>query len=464
MKNVLPATYIAFSRRQTRTTCYWTFTPGTEEPKPEAVGEFRELLADAVRLRTRSDVPLGACLSGGLDSSTLVSLVDLPGQVLHCFSTHYDEPAYDESRYAALVAKRRGLEVHWVRPHPRDMIETMRKIVWHHDAPTPVRGRFAEWFVMREAARHVKVVLTGHGSDELLAGYVRDIFPYLIDRARGERMVGADLIREAVQLARVGGSLHWFALTAMWGYLRDPRRRGARPYASNLNNMLWHGFRSHGLPESLHGDDAISTAFSLESRAPFLDHRIVELCFSLPFHDKVADGWTKSLLRRSMTDVLPEEILARRHKLGFQAPVGSWLRLDDNWRAVRELLLDRRSRQRGGPRRSTTRARARRIPPRALPIRPDAYEPGLALDHGGALVPGVPRWRWAHREDRGTTGWTLPAGPRGRSVRNWTRTSASSGSCARSRSRSLEALVLRSHPGLGMARSRNCRGACWTIW
>lgn len=347
VKNVLPATYVAFSRHQTRTTCYWTFTPGEEEPKPEAVGEFRELLTDAVRLRTRSDVPLGACLSGGLDSSTVVSLVDLPGQVLHCFSTHYDEPAYDESRYAALVAKRRGLEVDWVRPHPRDMIETMRKIVWHHDAPTPVRGRFAEWFVMREAARHVKVVLTGHGSDELLAGYVRDIFPYLIDRARGETMVGPDLIREAVQLARVGGSLHWFALTAMWSYLRDPRRRGARPYASNLNNMLWHGFRSHGLPESLHGDDAISMAFSLESRAPFLDHRIVELCFSLPFHDKVADGWTKSLLRRSMTDVLPEEILARRRKLGFQAPVGSWLRLDDNWRAVRELLLDRRSRQRG---------------------------------------------------------------------------------------------------------------------
>jgi asparagine synthase (glutamine-hydrolysing) len=347
VKNVLPATYLIFSRDQTRTAGYWTFTPGVEEPKPEAVDEFRELLADAVRVRTRSDVPVGACLSGGLDSSTVVSLVDVPGQVLHCFSTHYDEPDYDESRYAALVAKRRRLKVHWVRPHPRGMVETMRKIVWHHDAPTPVRGRFAEWFVMREAARHVKVVLAGHGSDELLAGYARDVLPYLIDRVRREMRVRPDLIREAVRLGRVGSSLHWFALTAMSGYLRDPRRRGARSYASTLNNLLWHGFRSHGLPESLHGDDALSMAFSLESRAPFLDHRIVELCFSLPFHDKIADGWTKALLRRSMTDVLPEEILARRRKLGFQAPVASWLCLDDNWLAVRELLLDRRSGQRG---------------------------------------------------------------------------------------------------------------------
>ena len=82
-------------------------------------------------------------------------------------------------------------------------------------------------------------------------------------------------------------------------------------------------------------------AFSVESRTPFLDHRLVELCFSLPYTDKIADGWTKSILRRALADTVPAEILARRRKIGFSAPLTPWLRLDENWRDVRELLLDR---------------------------------------------------------------------------------------------------------------------------
>ena len=348
VKNVCPATFIVFSREQARSATYWMFEPGVEAPRPAAEVELRELLADAVRLRTRSDVPLGACLSGGLDSSTIVSLLDTSqGNALHCFSTRYNEPAYDESHYAALVAKRRRLVLHWVRPDPRDMLETMRKIVWHHDAPTPVRGRFAEWFVMREAARHVKVVLAGHGSDELLAGYGRDVIPYLIDRVCRGGGVRPNLIREVTELGRVGSSLHWFVLTAVGNYLRDPRTRGANPYTSTLNNVLWDGLRHNGLPESLHSDDALSMAFSVESRAPFLDHRVVELCFSLPFYEKISDGWTKSLLRRSLAGVVPGEVLTRRRKLGFVAPVAPWLRLERNWQGVCELLLDPRSLQRG---------------------------------------------------------------------------------------------------------------------
>jgi asparagine synthetase B (glutamine-hydrolysing) len=83
-----------------------------------------------------------------------------------------------------MVARAHGLVVHWVRPDHRDMLETMRRIVWHHDAPTPMRGRFAQWFVMREAGRHVKVVLEGQGGNELLAGCPRDVVPYLVDRLR----------------------------------------------------------------------------------------------------------------------------------------------------------------------------------------------------------------------------------------------------------------------------------------
>src|SRR5205823_5494765 len=120
-----------------------------------------------------------------------------------------------------------------------------------------------------------------------------------------------------------------------------------QPYRSRVNNLLWHELRREGLPEVLHAEDALSMAFSVESRTPFLDHRLVELCFSLPFTDKIAGGWTKSILRRALRDDVPPEILARRRKLGFSSPVATWLRQEENGRAVRELLLDHSALGRG---------------------------------------------------------------------------------------------------------------------
>ncbi|HEY8777862.1 MAG TPA: asparagine synthase-related protein, partial [Gaiellaceae bacterium] len=121
----------------------------------------------------------------------------------------------------------------------------------------------------------------------------------------------------------------------------------AHPYHSRLNNELWDELTTNGLPEVLHAEDALSMAFSVESRTPFLDHRLVELCFSLPYTDKIAGGWTKSILRRALADAVPPEILARRRKIGYSSPVTQWLRLDENWRDVRELLLDRACLERG---------------------------------------------------------------------------------------------------------------------
>jgi asparagine synthase (glutamine-hydrolysing) len=179
---------------------------------------------------------------------------------------------------------------------------------------------------------------------------VQDVIFYLVDRIRlGSRGAGFwwETVRQALALAGVGGPLRWFLLAGPRGYVRDPRSQGPRPYRSLLNNVLWSGLRAHGLPEILHTEDALSMAFSIESRTPFLDHRLVELCFSLPFDEKVADGWTKSLLRRSMAGVVPPEILSRRAKFGLGAPVGDWLALEGNWQAVRELLLDPEARRRG---------------------------------------------------------------------------------------------------------------------
>jgi asparagine synthase (glutamine-hydrolysing) len=294
-------------------------------------------------------VPVGACLSGGLDSSAIVGLLARPPAPMHCFSLLYDEPSFDESRYAALAARGKNCVMHWVRPDPRGLVETMRRITWHRDGPSRMRG-CGQWFVMSEAGRHVKVVLDGQGGDELLAGYARYAFPYLIDRFRHgtPRTRGPlGLLGEVAELGQLESPRPWFMLNSPVRYLRDSKAEFERPYTSVVNNMLWHELRSNGLPEVLHDEDALSMAFSIESRTPFLDHRLVEFCFSLPFHEKISDGWTKSLLRRSLADVVPPEILARRRKLGFSAPVASWLSADDNREGVRELLLDDRCRQRG---------------------------------------------------------------------------------------------------------------------
>lgn len=366
-----------------RSTSYWNFSPGTINTQNDQHEEqFRDLLKDAVRLRMRSDVPVGAALSGGLDSSAVVRLAVSSGVTLDCFSLRYPGKPYDESAYAAAVADTANYRMHWIEPDPGDIIALTRDIVWHHDAPVPIRARLPQWAVMREASRHVKVILEGHGSDELLAGYPHFDLPFFLDRLRTLRWRSpASLFafrRELARLAELRGGRQGF-ITAMcakrikrhlparpWTQFEsrqfssqfgrlDPLRHRApwaspdvpRPFASHLNNALWLEFRYGGMPEALHAADAASMAFSIESRAPFLDHRLVEFCFSLPFDEKIRDGWTKSILRRALVDDLPQSVLQRTRKLGFPAPFGDWLSSDASYTGIRDVLLSQASLSRG---------------------------------------------------------------------------------------------------------------------
>lgn len=384
VRSVLAGETLTFEDGRRRPVKYWSFTPGREEPRRDAADLFRHLLEDSVRLRMRSDVSVGACVSGGLDSTSVVRLASPhAGGPMHCFCLAYDDPRFDESAYSRLAADDPArFLVHWVRPGSDRMMDTIERIVWHHDAPTPIRGRYPHWFVMREAGRHVKVVLDGQGSDEMLAGYVEFVMPWLLDRILPRQASAAQraravlqlpgALRELADLARVDVKPSTFPLRMLRPFLRraDRRRRrrsallhpdfreafppppGTRvghpwarrdvllPYGSRLNNALWQQLRTAGLPEVLHSEDALSMAFSIESRTPFLDHRLVELCFSLPFDEKIRDGWTKSLLRRAFPDVLPPAIRMRRRKLGFPAPVARWLGEPANLAALRDVLLD----------------------------------------------------------------------------------------------------------------------------
>ena len=386
IRNLPPGALAVVEPRSHRIETWWRFQPGTETPQAGVEERFRDLLDDAVRIRMRSDAPLGVLLSGGLDSSSVVRLAAPHAtHTLPCFSLAYDEnPRVDESGYARIAVE--GLErceTHWVRPTPEGFLDTARGIVRAHDAPTPLRGRFPHWFVMKETGRHVRVALAGEGSDELLAGYVEFALPYAADRWRLGGRNGAGrlaLVREMARLAQVDPKPSTWPIKVLMGELsrRTPvparstgrelvrldfrrgfpppppeRRPGGwrnpaapRPYASHLNNALWNSLRNGPLLELLHGGDALSMAFSVETRMPFLDHRIVELCFTLPFYEKIEDGWTKSLLRRAMRNVLPEPIRTRRRKLGFPAPMGHWM-TGSAWPGILEVLLDPRTRDRG---------------------------------------------------------------------------------------------------------------------
>lgn len=354
---------------------FWSFQPGRETPRSDSGDEFRDLLQDAVRIRLRSDVPVGVLLSGGLDSSAVARLSAAEvSRPLECISLRYDSPAIDESEYARAVADDPArYKVHWVTPSSEDLLRTMASIVWHHDAPTPMRGRYPQWHVLREASKHVTVILGGQGADELLGGYDRFLLPFMRDRLDPQFRQVRSRWRIAGEVIRLGGvsvgahrilPFHVKALLLGWlrrrlkpptSQQRMPASAGTpqvpfeRPYRSRLNNALWNEFCHSGLPEVLHAEDALSMAFSLESRLPFLDHRIVEFCFSLPFDEKISDGWTKHLLRRAMTGVLPEVVRLRRKKLGFPGNYAGWLGglgKDEGLTWVRELLLEQRSLER----------------------------------------------------------------------------------------------------------------------
>lgn len=374
VKSVLPGHFLRIETTRETSHQHWTFRPGTEISRPDAPEAFLDLLRNAVKLRLRSDVPFGVLLSGGLDSSTIARLAaNETRHPLCCISLQYPSSALDESGYSRLVADDPArYRHHWVTPPVDNLLETIAAIVWHHDAPTPMRGRYPKWYVMQAASRFVTVVLNGQGADELLGGYDRFVMPYLLDRLNvrlAHKQSRWSLIGELYRLGQVSSGIHRVLPPPLFAALARQIRRhvgkrgvslgtaatrasereppGGRPYCSRLNNALWGELRTAGLPEILHGEDALSMAFSLESRPPFLDHRVVEFCFSLAYDEKIAEGWTKLLLRRATSGILPEPIRLRRQKLGFPGDYAGWLGTGAGLDAVQDLLLDRTTLERG---------------------------------------------------------------------------------------------------------------------
>jgi asparagine synthase (glutamine-hydrolysing) len=371
---------------------YWEPThraPSTTGRSHRAlVTEFRERFTEAVRVRLMADVPLGVFLSGGIDSAAIAAemsaLVDEP---IRTFSVAFAEREANELAYARLVAERFGTAHHEVVVSPGEFFAALPRLVWHEDEPIAHPSSVALHFVSRLAAQHVKVVLTGEGSDELLAGYgryrstmynlalgrlyerltpraARTAMRALIDRLPRTGRLGRKLSRTALYLPADLTSLYFdnFAVfnRAQQQRLLRPSLRarviGASPYEVHqelfaqarstglLSALLYVDSRTY-LHELLMKQDQMSMAASIESRVPFLDHHLAEFVGSLPERLKLRGWTTKYILREAMRDTLPEEILSRR-KMGFPVPVGRWLRGPFRW-VLDEFVLGPRARQRG---------------------------------------------------------------------------------------------------------------------
>lgn len=325
----------------------------------EAAPRLREFLRDSVRLRLRADVPVGSCLSGGLDSSSIVCLIDErlrtqdnpPPQ--NTFSARAEDPELDETPWMEEVLKGRNLNPAFVMPKFEDLETSFSDLVRSHDEPFGSASIFIQNLVFglaREAG--VKVVLDGQGADEILAGYMTYRSCRVAGMLKRGQLLSAS--RELSAIRRQDGSCRSTLLEALDYLVPDcarfplralagknsmkpswldmeklgtkprnvPREQGVR--TTSVNALSRAQLTNTFIPRLLHWEDRNSMARSVEGRVPFLDHRVVEFCLGLVASLKTSQGVTKCVLREAMRGIIPDKVRERRDKIGFAASEREW--------------------------------------------------------------------------------------------------------------------------------------------
>ena len=365
-----PAHSLMLSYGKTVRRRYWQLpqSPLGAGPDAEDAARVHDQLSAAVESHLMADVPVGVSLSGGLDSSAVLAFATRHGrEPVRTFSAYYEEEArWDERRYIDAMNAACRAEAQMVLPRLEALIPSLPKMIWHLEEPPLMHGVYPRWHVMGLAGSHVKVVLGGQGGDEIFGGYGHHYIHYLRDclaernAARLACEAGAALLR---QPGRFGG---YFLKRARERVVASGKQEtlsrlqegGAGPLLldqptdqddppmfvpqqrqSRLHERLCYDLFYGSLPPLLKYDDKIGMAFSVECRVPFLDHRLVELAFSLSPMSKFNAGWSKHVLRRALADALPKEIVWREGKLGFPTPFEPWF-AGPLLAPAREIILD----------------------------------------------------------------------------------------------------------------------------
>jgi asparagine synthase (glutamine-hydrolysing) len=345
---------------------YWSLPENPVEPTIDPTTAFAELFEDAVRLRMRSDVPVGVSLSGGLDSTAIIcsvarlkreashSVAPMPPQAFSFLSSEFDERAYIDE-----TVKYAGADLHSVDGDATRLWETMDDVLWYHDEPLHSPTVLVGYSVFALAARHgVKVVLGGQGADETIGGYssyFADLWTTLLRRGRvGELWrdisahsvmhggaPGARLRKTCEKLLR-----EQFGRSALYRRAAAARRRDAlasrgwltgdlldaaptpvrERERGDLQSILRRATTRTPLPLYLRVEDRNSMAHSIEARLPFMDYRLVEFAFRLPASWRLRHGWNKYILREALRGRIPEVVRSRVDKMGFPTPTAQWLR------------------------------------------------------------------------------------------------------------------------------------------
>ncbi len=339
-----------------QTTCYWkpAFHPVPRE-KDQWVKRIQQALFDSVEKHMRSDVPVGSFLSGGIDSSIIVSIAKQVNPAIQTFSVGFDRTGYSEIDVAQETAEKLDVNNTSYLVTPEEYIEKLPKIIWHMDDPLADPSCVPLYFVAREARKQVKVVLSGEGADELFGGYniygepeslkifqsipgpaqqlLKKVAHVLPEGVKGksflergttplaERYIGNAKMFEGEELQQL---LQNYDSTLSYQDVTRPLFRDAASY-SLVNQMQYVDMYTWLRGDILLKADRMTMAHSLELRVPFLDKEVFRVASELPEEWKVTNGTTKYILREAVRGIVPDHVLQRK-KLGFPVPIRHWLR------------------------------------------------------------------------------------------------------------------------------------------
>ncbi|MBW2651733.1 MAG: asparagine synthase (glutamine-hydrolyzing) [Deltaproteobacteria bacterium] len=390
IKKLPPAHVLIYERGNIVLKRYWnlSYQKKLELPSLKDYGEkFRDVFQEAVRIRLRSDVPLGAFLSGGIDSSLVVAVMSgLMNQPVKTFSIGFEEESYDETKYARIIAEKYKTDHHEFVVKP-DAIDILPKLVWHYNEPFADSSAIPTYYVSKMTRDYVTVALNGDGGDESFAGYERYLADKLADYYRFvPNLLRERIIRKAIDLLPYSTNRRSFVRRLkrfVKGISEIPERRYVR-WICFFDNEMKNELYTSSFKELTKGIDSVdltvnwykkadaekfidktlfvdvmsylpedllvkvdiaSMANSLEARSPFLDHKVMEFAASLPADLKLRGIETKYLLKHTLSDIVPKEILHRK-KMGFGVPIDVWFRNDLKEMAY-DLLLGKRCVERG---------------------------------------------------------------------------------------------------------------------
>ena len=316
----------------------------TKITEKKAINKTNNLLKDAIKLRFRSDVEVGCCLSGGLDSSAIVGISNklYPNQKLKTFSAIFPNSKINEEKYIDLVSKKFKTKKFKTNPNYKELIEDLDDLIYHQEEPFGSTSIYAQYRVMKQVSqKKIKVLLDGQGADELFGGYHLYFNSYI-----------NQLLKDRKITEIIFSKLFWKYIT--FYLLSNPnrifeqifKRKKLNIYNLKQKNINYPKYiddyllfcMTTNLKSLLKWEDKNSMRFSIESRVPYLDYRLVEFAFSLPYYFKIKNFETKHIFRKTIKNYVPKKIIERKDKIGFATPEKDWLKTREFDTFVKKII------------------------------------------------------------------------------------------------------------------------------